>query len=220
MRVTSQRLSLACVFAALLLQAACAGKREPAQNLLHEIQGALLTGAEDAAKYAPDQLQDVQTKFNSLQAEFDKSDYSAVLAEGPALLTEMQQMSEASIARKQAVKKALTADWSRLATSLPDRLLMLAQRADALVQAAAKTVKADKTGKADKFGKPAPARIGPPGSGSPGSDAAAVEAASREASSLWSKARSAFASGNLEEAVRTAKDVDTRVAALTKSLDL
>ena len=51
-------------------------------------------------------------------------------------------------------------------------------------------------------------------------DAAAVKAASREASSLWSKARSAFASGNLEEAVRTAKDVDARVAALAKSLNL
>ena len=60
MRVTARRLLFACALAALLLQAACAGKREPAQDLLHDIQGALLTGAEDAAKYAPDQLQDVQ----------------------------------------------------------------------------------------------------------------------------------------------------------------
>jgi hypothetical protein len=196
MRVTARRLLFACALAALLLQAACAGKREPAQDLLHEIQGALLTGAEDAAKYAPDQLQDVQAKLNSLQAEFDKRDYSAVLAEGPALLTEIQRMSEASMARKQAVKQALTADWSRFAAYLPDRLLMLAQRADARSLAAAKT------GHATQI------------------DAAAVKAASREASSLWSKARSAFASGNLEEAVHTAKDVDARVAALAKSLNL
>ena len=196
MRVTARRLLFACALAALLLQAACAGKREPAQDLLHEIQGALLTGAEDAAKYAPDQLQDVQAKLNSLQAEFDKRDYSAVLAEGPALLTEIQRMSEASMARKQAAKQALTADWSRFAAYLPDRLLMLAQRADARSLAAAKT------GHATQI------------------DAAAVKSASREASSLWSKARSAFASGNLEEAVRTAKDVDARVAALAKSLNL
>jgi len=196
MQVTSQRLSLACALVALLLQAACTGKREPAQDLLHAIRGALLTGAEDAAKYAPDQLQDVQAKLNSLQAEFDKSDYSAVLAEGPGLLAEMQRMSAASVARKQAAKQALTADWSRLAAYLPDRLLMLAQRADARSLAAAKT------GHADQI------------------DAAAVKAAAREASALWSKARSAFASGNLEEAVRTAKDVDTRVDALAKSLDL
>ena len=134
--------------------------------------------------------------MNSLQAEFDKRDYSAVLAEGPALLTEIKRMSEASMARKQAAKQALTADWSRFAAYLPDRLLMLAQRADARSLAAAKT------GHATQI------------------DAAAVKAASREASSLWSKARSAFASGNLEEAVRTAKDVDARVAALAKSLNL
>ena len=191
MRMTAARLLSACALVALLLQTACAGKREPAQDLLHEIQGAVLTGAEDAAKYAPEQLQDVQAKLNSLQAEFDKSDYSAVLAEGPALLTEMQRLSEASQARKQAVKQALTADWSRLAAYLPDRLLMLAQRAETLPQAPAKT-----------------------------GNAVQAKAAAREATALWSKARSAFASGNLEEAVRTAKDVDARVAALTKALDL
>jgi hypothetical protein len=149
-------------------------------------------GAEDAAKYAPKQLQDVQAKLNSLQAAFDKNDYSAVLAEGPALLTETEQMTEASVARKQDAKKALTADWSRLAASVPDRLLLLTQRADALGHR----------------------------SGLGHVDPAAVKAASREASALWSKARSAFASGNLEEAVRTAKDVETRIDALAKSLDL
>jgi hypothetical protein len=200
MRAVLHALLSVCALVTLLSQGGCAGKREPAQDLLHEIQGALLAGGEDAAKYAPGQLQDVQAKLNALQAEFDKSDYSAVLAEGPALLAQMQQLGEASVARKRASMKALSADWSRLAGSLPDRLLVLAQRVDGLAGAA---------GSARATGATGPAGIDP----------AACKVASRAASSLWSKARSAFASGNLEEAVRTAQDVETRVDALTKSLD-
>jgi hypothetical protein len=41
-----------------------------------------------------------------------------------------------------------------------------------------------------------------------------------EAASLWSKAQAAFASGNMDEAVRTAQDVKAKVDAVAASLKL
>jgi hypothetical protein len=49
-------------------------------------------------------------------------------------------------------------------------------------------------------------------------DAAAARAALRESYALWSKARSAFASRNLEEAVRTAGEVKQKLDALSDTL--
>jgi hypothetical protein len=46
-------------------------------------------------------------------------------------------------------------------------------------------------------------------------EAAAQKAALRDVYALWSKARSAFASRNLEEAVRTAGEVKTKIDALS-----
>jgi len=48
-----------------------------------------------------------------------------------------------------------------------------------------------------------------------GAQAPAAQRDLGDANALWSKARSAFASGNLAEAVRTAQDVATRVDALS-----
>ena len=53
-----------------------------------------------------------------------------------------------------------------------------------------------------------------------GIDLAAAKSGLGDATSLWSKAQAAFASGNLDEAVRTAKDVKARIDALATSLKL
>jgi hypothetical protein len=41
-----------------------------------------------------------------------------------------------------------------------------------------------------------------------------------QATSLWSKAQAAFAGGNMDEAVRTAQDVKSRVEAVAATLKL
>ena len=53
-----------------------------------------------------------------------------------------------------------------------------------------------------------------------GIDLAAARSGLSDASSLWSKAQAAFASGNMDEAVKTARDVKSRVDALARSLKL
>jgi hypothetical protein len=53
-----------------------------------------------------------------------------------------------------------------------------------------------------------------------GLDLNAAKGAAGDATALWSKAQAAFAAGNLDEAVSTAKDVKAKVEAVAASLKL
>jgi hypothetical protein len=53
-----------------------------------------------------------------------------------------------------------------------------------------------------------------------GIDLTAAKSALSDASGLWSKAQAAFASGNLDEAVSTAKDVKAKLDALSATLKM
>ncbi len=149
----------------------------------------------DAAKYLPDEFQDVRAKLAGLQAAFEQKDYNAVIAAAPAVLASAQGLAAAAAAKKTEVKRALSADWSSLAGSLPDEAIALQRRIELL----------------GKKSSRATAR---------GIDVPAAKTALRNAASLWSKAQAAFASGNLEEAVRTAKGVKTELAAVADSVKL
>jgi len=53
-----------------------------------------------------------------------------------------------------------------------------------------------------------------------GVDLEAAKAGVGDATSLWSKAQAAFATGNLDEAVSTAKDVKAKIEAVATSLKM
>jgi hypothetical protein len=53
-----------------------------------------------------------------------------------------------------------------------------------------------------------------------GIDLDAAKAGLTDTTSLWSKAQAAFAASNLDEAVSTAKEVQTKITALAASLKL
>jgi hypothetical protein len=53
-----------------------------------------------------------------------------------------------------------------------------------------------------------------------GLDLNAAKGAAGDATALWSKAQAAFAAGNLDEAVSTAKDVKAKVEAVAAALKL
>jgi hypothetical protein len=185
----------ALIAMAAITLAACAGQREPAQKLIGDIDITVTAASTEAAKYVPDQLADVQGKLGALKASFDKQDYAAVVAAGPAVLSAAQTLATAAAAKKDEILKALNDEWSVLAGSLPENMTAIQSRIDVLGKKSAK--------------KPATAI-----------DLNAAKAGLADAMALWSKAQAAFASGVLDEAVSTAKDVKAKTDALAASLKL
>jgi hypothetical protein len=178
---------------ALVLLAACAGQREPAQKMMNDIEAAAGAAATDAAKYVPNQLNDVQTKLDDLKTAFDAQDYQGVLARGPALLSEAQGLAGAAAAKKADTVRELNDEWSALAISVPDELTAIHSRLDMLGQS-----------KNRKLAK--------------GVDLEAANSGLNEATSQWSKAQGAFGNGNLDEAVAAGKDAKSKLETVAGTL--
>jgi hypothetical protein len=178
----------------LAIMAACAGQKQPAQKLLADINATVMAASDEAAKYIPDQLKDVQSKYGELKASFDKKDYAAVVSGAPEVLAAAQTLATSAAAKKDEVLKALNDQWLALAGSVPDSLTAVQNRIDELRkpsnkrQAAALNLDAAQSGLGD-------------------------------ATSLWSKAQAAFASGNMDEAVRTAQEVKTKADAAAAAVN-
>jgi hypothetical protein len=185
----------AVISMAAIMLAACASQKEPAQKLIGDVESTVAAASTEAAKYVPDQLADVQAKLSGLKASFDKQDYAAVVTGGPAVLTAAQGLATAAAAKKDEVLKALNDEWTGLAGSLPGDVTAIQSRIDLLSKKSNK-----------KQAK--------------GIDLDAAKSGAADATSLWSKAQAAFAAGNLDEAVSTAKDVKSKVEAVAASLKL
>jgi hypothetical protein len=180
---------------AVIALAACAGQKEPAQKLIADIEATVTAASAEAEKYVPDQLTDVQTNLAGLKASFDKQDYAAVVAGAPAVLGAARSLATAAAARKDEVLKALNDKWTVLAGSVPGYATAIQERIDFLSKKSNKKLAA-------------------------GIDLDAAKAGASEANSLWSKAQAAFATGNMDEAVSTAKDVKARIEALAAALKI
>ncbi len=176
-----------------LLFAACVNQMEPAKNALDNINGKLSAISADAQKYVPDQYAQAQTKVAGLTASFDKKDYAAVIAGAPAVLTEINGLSDAVAAKKDEMVKALGNEWRSLAASVPQSLSAVQTRVDAL----SKTKHVPKD-----------VNLGEAKSGL------------ADANTAWSKAEDAFKAGNPEDAVTSGKDAQSKVASAAAALKL
>jgi hypothetical protein len=185
------RLGMLSLMAVML--AACAGQKEPAEKLIGDIQMTVTAASAEAAKYIPDQLTTVQTQLSALKASFDKQDYAAVVSGAPAVLAAAQSLATAAAEKKDEALKVLNDKWMALAGSVPGYLTAIQNRIDFL---------------AKKTNKKAAAGI----------DLDGAKSALSDAMSLWSKAQAAFATGNLDEAVKTAQDVKSKVEPLASGL--
>jgi hypothetical protein len=175
--------------------AACAGQKVPAQKLLADIEATVTAASTEAAKYVPDQLMDVQARYAELKASFDKQDYAAVISGAPPVFAAAQTLATAAAAKKDQVLKALNDQWMVLAGTVPEYTTAVQNRIDVLRKKSSKKMAA-------------------------GLDLDAAKLSLDQATSLWSKAQAAFAGGNMDEAVRTAQDVKSRVEAVAATLKL
>jgi len=186
---------IAWVAIAGMVLAACANQMEPAQKLIGDIEATVTAASADAAKYVPDQLQDVQGKLGELKASFDKKDYAAVITGAPAVMSAAQGLASAAAAKKDELVKALNEQWTGLAAALPGAVTAIQSRIDLLSKKSSKKLAA-------------------------GIDLNAAKSSLSDDSSLWSKAQAAFAAGNLDEAVTTAKDLKTKLDGLAATLKM
>ena len=191
-----QRISrYALISMAALILAACAGQKEPAQKLIGDVESVVTAASSEAAKYVPDRLADVRSKLDALKASFAKQDYAAVLTSAPAVLSSAQDLATAAAAKKDEILKALNDEWTSLAGTLTGAVTAIQDRIDLLGKKSSRKLAA-------------------------GVDLAAAKSGLSDAASLWSKAQAAFAAGNMDEAVSTAKDVKSKVDSLATSLKL
>jgi hypothetical protein len=178
---------------AAFVLASCTGQKEPAQRLLAEIQSTITAASDEAAKYVPGELQEVQGKFAGLKAAYDGKDYPAVVTGAQAVLGAAQSLATDAAAKKDEVLKALNDKWTGLAGSVPVYLTSIQNRLEFLGKKANKKAAA-------------------------GIDIDAAKSGLSDAMSLWSKAQAAFAGGNMEEAVTTAQSVRAKAESVAAAL--
>ena len=177
---------------AAILLAAC-GQREPAQKMLNDIDTAVSAASTEAAKYVPERLIDVQTKLGDLKSAFNRQDYKAVVAAGPPVLLEAQGLASEAAAKKAEVMRALNDQWASLSAAVPGSDTAIHDRIDLLSKKSSR-----------KMAK--------------GIDLNAAKSDLDDATSLWSKAQGAFGNGNMDEAVKAAKDARAKLDALATTL--
>ena len=194
-RISKRFGQYALVILSAVTLAACSGQKVPAEKLIAEIQSTVTAASDEAAKYIPDQLVDVQTKLSALKASFEKKDYAAVVTDAPAVLGAAQSLATDAATKKDEVLKALNDKWTALAGSVPGYMTSIQNRIDFLSK---------------KSNKKAAAGI----------DLDGAKSGLSEAMSLWSKAQAAFAGGNMDEAVTTAQDVKKKTEELAAALKL
>jgi hypothetical protein len=185
----------ALISLAALMIAACASQREPAQKMINDIEAAVTMASSDAAKYVPDQLNDVQTKLGDLKAAFDRQDYKSVVTAAPAVLGEAMGLASAAAAKKAEVVQGLNEQWTALSGAVPGYMAAIQSRIDLLSKKSSRKLAA-------------------------GIDLDAAKSGLSDATSLWSKAQGAFGNGNMDEAASTAKDVKAKLDGLATSLKM
>jgi len=174
-----------------LLFAACTSQMEPAQQALSDAQSAVEAASADAAKYVPEKLAALQTKMAGLKASFDAHDYATVLANAPGVSGEAKSLQQEAAAKKEEVAKAVSAQWTELAASVPKLMESANARAAALSKA-----------------KHVPKGIA----------LAPAKAELADARHSWEKAQAAQSAGNVEEAVKMGQAVKAKVAAASDAL--
>jgi len=119
--ITLSRLAATFVMAVAL--AACASQKEPAQQSLTELEGAMAKVAEMGQKYMPEEYAEVDAQIAGLKASFDKGDYAAVVAGASKAAAAIRKLQADSIIAKANYAKQMNAEWADFTRTMPDTII-------------------------------------------------------------------------------------------------
>jgi|SRR5580700_5309459 hypothetical protein len=177
----------------------CAGQKEPAEKALARAQSALGAIHDAAQKYAPDELQVVETQLAGAKDSLAKGDYKGVLAAAPALTAAIGALKDTAEAKeKEAEAAAATAKdtWGPLSTDVPNMVAAIQSRVEVLSKA----------------------HHLPKGVSKDGLAAAKTGLASMK--TAWSDASNSAAAGDFTAAVAKAQAMKAQAADIMKSLGM
>jgi hypothetical protein len=192
--MTTAQLFRSCVatLAATLVIAGCS-KQEPARHAVESVDTAIAAVSGAGQKYQPEPFAALQVREKDLKVSFDKGDYKQVLANAPTLLNDTQALGAFATAKKDQQMKTFAGEWTGLVASVPDMVAAVQARIDTLSK-----------------NKKDAAKV----------DLPAAKASMADVDALWSRAQESFTIGDLEAAVSTAKDVQSKTETAATSLKL
>jgi hypothetical protein len=113
----------------------CTSQKEPAERAVANIDAALGTGHDAAAKYALDGLQSVEAQVATLKDNLSKGEYKKVLADAPAVTTAVANLQQAAIAKQKEADTKLAQtkqQWRTLSADVPKMVAAIQSRVDEL----------------------------------------------------------------------------------------
>jgi hypothetical protein len=179
-----------------LAASACTNYKEPAQQAIAQAETALDAIAVDAQKFLPDKYKEVQDAIDAAKATFEKNDYKNALAQAKDLPAKVAALATDVSAAKQAAIATWTDEWNSLSADLPNMVNAIQSRVDTLSKS-----------------KKLPKNI----------DQATFEAAKTgldDMKSTWNAASQSFNSGNVEDAVAKAKQVQEKGTEIMSQLGM
>jgi hypothetical protein len=126
------------VSVAALIVVGCASQKEPAEQAVANVDAALGTIHDAAAKYAPEGLQSVEAQVAALKDNLSKGDYKKVLADAPAVTTAVANLQQAAITNQEEADTKLAQtkqQWRTLSAGVPKMVAAIQSRVDELSKA-------------------------------------------------------------------------------------
>lgn len=161
--------------AAVLMVAACSQK-DPAREAIDAAENALNAVYDDAEKYVPERYAEVKKELETARAAFAEERYADAIAAVKDVPAHAEALAKEAAAEKERRIAEMSANWTRISTTLPDQLAGIGARLEEL-------------GKMRKLPE--------------GMDKQLLEeanAALASAQSTWAEAEAAHAAGDLETA--------------------
>lgn len=122
---------LAAIVASTVLVSGCANNEEPARQALAAAEASLAEVRVDAAKYAPEELQQAESRLARVKDDLAKEEYTDVLGGATQLTKETATLKEVVVS-KQTQAVAATHEWEALSEEVPKMVQAIENRVDSL----------------------------------------------------------------------------------------